>query len=684
MIRNPYTVGTVINHDNSFVGRTKEIQTILAAIQSYESIALYGQRRIGKSSVLSKLEKELKQKKKYQPVKLDLQGKFGYKLDDLVKVLAKAIQRTCKLKNIPLELEEPPVKWFEEKWLPDVQEQLESMNLRGIVLLLDEFDAIDNDGESRNAYKFYNYLGHLLEKKKLKVIVVLGRDPDELPDLAKFVLKNSKRMHISLMSESETNKLIDLSRKVLKWSPAARKEVWLLTKGHPLITQSLCYKVFEENSEAIEKGVRPVVLIEQIEKAFSFREYGHIIEHAWNRLGREEKLIVCYISNQRRKLRDQDIVEFIDSQSLSDFFHENPLHMVFEKLRAKEWIDYKSGVVEIKVSIYKQWVEQKFALSILIKDLFDFQAKAFELLLQAKKINNVPQSIQLLERSIEHDSENPEISVLLVNKLETMIDACLENNNTNLAKKYIDKLSKYDRRLSRFYDERVRSNIRVDLTLQKINLYTQNNRYLEAHETLKSIEAYDPSLTQKFRREVLYHQLMFVINDGLTNTFLGSPLWFTVSTLPQYTQTVSGALLFSYTVIYLFLLFVAAYFKSVSEQIGRIISLTIPYFIGLILVFIELNMILEKDAVKTLVLIIILLFSTFLALLAPTDKISKGFGIMIINMILVAMFLTGGVVIPPPSDQAGLDIVKAIKNPPDNSTLLWQTMEKFVEWLSRR
>ena len=382
-------------------------------------------------------------------------------------------------------------------------------------------------------------------------------------------------------------------------------------------------------------------------------------------------------------MHDQDIVKFIGRKNLSDSFRKTPLHVILKDLIAKEWIDYKNGIVNIKVSLYKQWVEKKFNLDVLIDDLFDFQEKAVEYLLEAQNVDDPMQSIQLLEKSLEHDPKNDEILKVYIDNLKKTIEFCLNTGNANLAKKYISKLYKYDKKLSRVYEEKARSSVNVELILQSAYLYTRDNKFLEALETIKGLEDYDRSLAQRHKGRVLYQQLSFVIKEWFKNILLGSAILISVIGLTQLSQPTSGGMAVLYVAIYLLSFLASAYAKSIRERIVYAISLAIPYIIGVILIYFGLKLIPDKDLVKTLFLLI-LLFLDICLVLAPTDSTTKGFGVMVSNIFIFFIFVTGGVVILPAEENTGPSLLEMIKNPPDNSNFVWENMVKFVEWLSKR
>ena len=95
--RNPYVTGNPVGNSPAFVGREdvlREVQRTLRRSQD-NAIVLYGQRRIGKSSILLHLLARLPEEGSYYPIYLDLQDKATWSLDRVLQDLA----RTCCTAN---------------------------------------------------------------------------------------------------------------------------------------------------------------------------------------------------------------------------------------------------------------------------------------------------------------------------------------------------------------------------------------------------------------------------------------------------------------------------------------------------------------------------------------------------------------------------------------------------------
>ena len=74
---NPYIAGNPVGDSPAFVGRDDVVRDVLRVLRRPQdnAIVLYGQRRIGKTSILQHLRVQLPEEGPYRPVYFDLQYK---------------------------------------------------------------------------------------------------------------------------------------------------------------------------------------------------------------------------------------------------------------------------------------------------------------------------------------------------------------------------------------------------------------------------------------------------------------------------------------------------------------------------------------------------------------------------------------------------------------------------------
>jgi len=295
---NPYVVGNVVGGSSAFVGREdilREVSKILNNPQQ-NAILLHGQRRIGKTSILRELETQLPQKKgHYYPVFFDLLGKTHHPVEQVISELANQI---CEiLKKAPPQLGDDPKTYFQKIWLPNL---LKNQAI-SLVLLFDEFDALDDDLAKQTRSEFFRYLHDLLavNQEQLKFVFVIGRNVGDLTQIALSLFKEIPCKQISLLNQEDTLKLIALAdvNKTLRWSTRAKNKVWQLTQGHPLLTQLVCSCVWEHFDNENTKKIPTVSPkhIDQVMPTVVERSQG-AIEWLWGGLEAAQKVFVSAVA----------------------------------------------------------------------------------------------------------------------------------------------------------------------------------------------------------------------------------------------------------------------------------------------------------------------------------------------------------------------------------------------------
>lgn len=244
---NPYVAGNPVGGSEAFIGRTDVLREVVHVLRRPQdnAIVLYGQRRIGKTSVLQQLETQLPGEGPYRPVYFDLQDKAAWPLGRVLRELARTIAQVLDL-PAP-DFDDHPEAAFRDDWLPNALDALpESCSL---VLLFDEFDVLADPEAEQAAETFFPYLRDLMaqDRERLQFVFVMGRNVDDLDTIALSLFKGTPSMRVSLLNEEDTTDLVRLSERndTLRWPDEAVERVYELTNGHPFLTQQLCSHVWE-------------------------------------------------------------------------------------------------------------------------------------------------------------------------------------------------------------------------------------------------------------------------------------------------------------------------------------------------------------------------------------------------------------------------------------------------------
>jgi len=275
---NPYVTGNSVGGGPAFVGRTDILEGVKEQLRSPQqnAIVLYGQRRIGKTSILRELEAELS-KDNCQVIYFDLMGKATLPLQIILSELGEEI-------SFKLSMTKPYFDKIEfHAWLASVVNE-DKFTHSSLVILFDEFDSVDIPHAEQARDEFFHYLREKLlpvAPQKLKFVFAIGRNISDFQS-ALVLLRAMNNYHVSLLNRRETEKLIRLSESnnSLRWSRAAIEKIWELTHGHSYLTQLLCSITFEQLWAEPRTSV-PVVSRKVVEEQVATKEnLGHIFGKA--------------------------------------------------------------------------------------------------------------------------------------------------------------------------------------------------------------------------------------------------------------------------------------------------------------------------------------------------------------------------------------------------------------------
>jgi len=437
---NPYIAGNPVGETPIFVGRDDIINEVMGILESRNQtgIVLYGQRRIGKTSILQKLETVLNESGEYIPVFFDLQYRASAPLDDVVAELANAI--ATKTGQDPPVFNKSPSIEFADLWLP--QWLYLSKLKKKIVILFDEFDVLTEQADVKAGAEFFPYLSKLGKNslKDLKFVFVLGRNIDDISVVAHQFFKGIHPKRISLLSKESVEDLVRSSEKdnSLIWEEEAIEAVWDLTHGHPYLTQALCWVIWNRlRSKNPTKP--PVATSNHIYRAIpETLDLGKLsLQWLWNGLGPAEKIIASAIAQSDSRTVSEDILRKI--------LHDSGIRIIFRELNdapkvLEEWdiIEPAEKGYSFKVELLRQWIKENKPLTRVYEENDSIQPVANNYYQIAKTLYNddkIDAAIQDLTRAIEayphHQGANMLLSDIFIqqNKFDeakTLLEKCVD------------------------------------------------------------------------------------------------------------------------------------------------------------------------------------------------------------------------------------------------------------------
>ncbi len=292
MIRiNPYVAGNPVGGEEAFVGRADALAETLRMLRqpSASALVLYGQRRIGKTSVLLELAARLPKSGPYLPVYFDLQDKAALPLSQVLGQLADEVRDRIPGPDAAAAGALAPDA-FRDPFLATALKRLDSGT--SLVFLFDEFDVFDTPSDSTAGAGLFPFLRDLMSFRpgRLRFVFVIGRRTEDLSNLTLSLFKSSRTVHVSLLAQSDVDELVRLAERngTLRWSAEAVADVYNLTGGHPYLTQQLCQEIWE-NADPTDVPVE--VASEDVTGAVesTLRSATGALEWLWGGLGPAER-----------------------------------------------------------------------------------------------------------------------------------------------------------------------------------------------------------------------------------------------------------------------------------------------------------------------------------------------------------------------------------------------------------
>ncbi|PID56371.1 hypothetical protein CSB45_11855 [candidate division KSB3 bacterium] len=381
-ISNPYVAGNPVHGHNKFIGRDDILQDVLRSLKNPEtnSLVLFGQRRIGKTSVMLHVERTLREEGRYTPVYFDLQNKAALSLKD---VLYQMGQKVCAATGTHLpawEQFDRSGQFFYTRFIPSVIEGWEEHQL---VLLLDEFDVLDMPYiEERAGRTFFPFMQRWLKvAQDVQFVFVLGRRPEELSTNTLAAFKNIPSRKISLMPRDACEKIIRQSEQneSLFWSEDAVERLWYWTQGHPYFTQLLCSEIWDASQMMRSAGydrlysrsgqpqrgqhipiVRQAAVDASLERALE--QGANAFQWIWNSLPPAERVIMAAIA----ECQDDEI----SLDTLTDILRRSKVSLILRELKLAPETLVLSDLLRrssndhyrFAVPMLRRWVSEEKAL----------------------------------------------------------------------------------------------------------------------------------------------------------------------------------------------------------------------------------------------------------------------------------------------------------------------------------
>ena len=385
--RNPYVIGVPLTDTDGFYGRMDTFRFIRDVLRARKQnvIVLYGQRRIGKTSVLHRAARWLQDEGAFSAVYYDLQGKERLSLGAVLENLAQTLARQLGLPGVDPKKFDSDGHYFSQTFLPQA---LAHLNKQRLVLFVDEFDVLSDELESpRTATKtLFPYLQDLITTRlEIGFVFVVGRRIEELATHFQAIFKQAVYRRLGRLTPEESRALIvEPARGMITYESTAVQSIQRLAAGHPYFTQLICFEVFN----AARAGRKSVTEEEVDLAATRAIETGHgALNWFWEGLPRAERFIlsaIAHASDQSGIASKESIRRLLEKHRiiLSGLeFKDAPDRLIEWEMLFRDGTDAYQFVVEI----VRRWVLKEHPLSSARRDIDHVNKRAVRLYENARE-----------------------------------------------------------------------------------------------------------------------------------------------------------------------------------------------------------------------------------------------------------------------------------------------------------
>ncbi|HEX2909321.1 MAG TPA: hypothetical protein VH186_00840, partial [Chloroflexia bacterium] len=398
LLDNPYIVAQPLKR-GQLTGR----DDVLAFVQKVfshgqqQAILLYGQRRIGKTSILLSI-KETLDPDRYFSVYYDMIDSGGRSFGLTLYDLAFQINRvTAKLK--PAEFKDgfkaegaDPEKYFQYEFLPRIWESLPGG--QQVVLLLDEIDTLnpfqniellkEEDSTSLLVFQFIRRL--LRDEPRLLLVGVMGRSPSYLPENARLAFLDAAHLRVTYLERNFADSVVRLAenRGLVNFKEGSIEAILNLSGGHPYFTQLICSEAFNfafEHPSGLDNLI-PQITAEMIEASLpeAINKGRQILEYIWSKLSLTEKLVITLAALSAGApswtFSKADIVNLLVSENIPVKMTTIP--EALEELMDEDYIQLDPGgeFYSFRVDLLRRWLLREKSLSKVLREVEEFDPVA--------------------------------------------------------------------------------------------------------------------------------------------------------------------------------------------------------------------------------------------------------------------------------------------------------------------
>jgi tetratricopeptide (TPR) repeat protein len=298
---NPYVAGLPLREERGFFGRQKTLDWIAQGLRNPATnvMVLFGQRRIGKTSLLLQLQRTLPADA-FLPIYFDLQDQAARPLGRVLADLANAVAERVGMAAPDPGAFDNRGHFFRSIFLPQVYGHLGEN--RRPVFLLDEFYVLNETTEAEllmtaATKALFRFIRRLTTKDSRSAFVLaVGRRVEDLALDFTATFRASLVREVWVLDQESTEALVRQAESpnqnvTLLFTDRAVARILSLTSGHPYLTQLLCRQIWER-AYAQHSTALPMIDAPEVDAAVpdTLEAGDQAMTWLWEGLGLAEKI----------------------------------------------------------------------------------------------------------------------------------------------------------------------------------------------------------------------------------------------------------------------------------------------------------------------------------------------------------------------------------------------------------
>jgi GTPase SAR1 family protein len=358
-----YIVGECINSDQNFFGRA-DLLAWLGSLwripDGKSTVVLIGQRRIGKSSLLHKIQRSELDNTQLLPVYIDCQGIGDKSAYSFLATVSNAMSKKLGINQTPLSQETPYL---------DFKNFLESLKIllekRRFLLMLDESEPIFH---KQFDSELPNFLRSLMQQPEYPTVLLFCGTyflKQVAWDYSSVFFNTAHFKTLSYLSKEESAELLQkTAQDFLEFGPDVLEQAYALTCGQPYLLQNLGAKLIETFNTEFRKGkersnyvnfkdLRTITkrLVKEEDNA-AFRDHWKGSNSATHRV--LSALAWATQNMSKPQLDINGILAAIEENQLE--VSRKQTYEIIQNLRGEEILEKKGQVYRFVVPLYRQWI----------------------------------------------------------------------------------------------------------------------------------------------------------------------------------------------------------------------------------------------------------------------------------------------------------------------------------------